>query len=133
MGKAGVLIVEDDDATREVLVELLTMEGYGVYEAPDGKPALERMRTHPEGLVVLLDLWMPGIDGLAVLSALAADSPLAARHVYILMTAVGKTLPEAVRQLVGQLNVSVVLKPFEFDTMLAAIEQAASRLPGTAV
>jgi two-component system NtrC family sensor kinase len=72
MGATGVLIVEDDEPTREVLVELLTDARYTVYQAPDGKLALERLRTHPEGLVVLLDLMMPGVDGFKVLQAVAA-------------------------------------------------------------
>jgi two-component system response regulator FlrC len=124
-----VLIVEDDDATREVLVDLLTDAGYTVYEAPDGKPALERLRAHPEGMVVLLDWMMPGIDGLAVLQAVAAESPLAKRHSYILMSATGRWLPTEMLLLLKQLNVSSVPKPFDVDEMLAAVEQAASRLP----
>ena len=131
MHTAGVLVVEDDDATREVLVDLLTDGGYTVYEAPDGKPALERLRAHPEGLVVLLDWMMPGIDGLAVLQAVAAESPLARRHRYILMSATGRWLPPEMARLLEQLNVSSVPKPFDIDEMLAAVEQAASFLPGT--
>ncbi len=67
MEAVGVLIVEDDDATREVLTELLEDVGYRVFIASNGKPALEWLRTHPEGLVVLLDLMMPGMDGYALL------------------------------------------------------------------
>lgn len=87
MSTRGVLIVEDDESTREILVDLLADAGYVVYQAPNGKPALERLRSHPEGLVVLLDLMMPGVDGLQVLQAVATESSLATRHTYILMTA----------------------------------------------
>jgi two-component system response regulator FlrC len=125
---AGVLVVEDDQSTREVIVECLQDAGYTVYEAPDGAPALERLRTHPEGLVVLLDLWMPGIDGYQVLQAVAAESPLATKHMYILLSAIGRTLPLHVVDLLKQLNVSSMSKPFDIDELLAAVEQAASTL-----
>jgi CheY-like chemotaxis protein len=105
------------------------MAGYTVFVAPDGKPALERMRTHPAGLVVLLDLMMPGMDGCAVLQALAADVPLAAKHACLLMTAAKETLPGRVRQLLQQLQVPVVAKPFDLDRLLQAVEQAAAKLP----
>lgn len=129
MGKTGVLVVEDDTGLREVLVDLFTSEGYAVYEAPDGQPALERMRTHPEGLVVLLDWMMPGVDGLAVLRAVAAESSLATRHVYILTTAAGNILPAELKQLARQLSVDMVFKPFDIDTLVDAVSQAASHLP----
>lgn len=131
MSAVEILVVEDDDSTREVLVDLLTEAGYTVYEAPDGKPALERLRAHPEGLVVLLDWMMPGIDGLAVLQAVAVESPLAKRHSYILMSATGRWLPLELMQLLKQLNIATVSKPFDLDELLAAIEKAASRLPHT--
>jgi two-component system OmpR family response regulator len=55
----GVLVVDDDTAIRQVLVAFFTDEGYAVFEAPDGMSALERMRSSPRHLVVLLD-WRAG-------------------------------------------------------------------------
>ena len=128
MGATSVLVVEDDEGTREVLGEALAEAGYTVYQAPDGKPALERLRTHPEGLVVVLDWWMPGRDGLQVVQAVAAEAPLATRHSYILMTALGKTLPVPVVALLKQLGIPHGSKPFDLDDLLAAVAQAAARL-----
>jgi two-component system response regulator FlrC len=128
MAAADILIVEDDEMTREVLAEFLESEGYSVYQAPDGRPALERMRTHPVGLVVLLDLMMPGMDGYAVLQAVAAESSKAPKHAYILMSATGRFLPTKVIPLLKQLNVSSLSKPFDLDELLAAVQKAASRL-----
>lgn len=124
----GILVVEDDQATREEVVEFLQDAGYTVYEAPDGLPALERLRTHPEGLVVLLDLMMPGMDGYAVLQAVAHESPLATRHAYILFSAIGRTLPLKVVDLLKQLNMPSLPKPFDLDELLAAVEKAACTL-----
>ena len=90
-------------------------------------PALERMTLHPEGLVVVFDLWMPGMDGYAVMQALAADSPLATRHGYLLMTAVGRTLPDKVRLLLKQLDIKLIHKPFDLDELVKAVEEVAKR------
>lgn len=124
----GVLVVEDDQDIREVMVEYLQDAGYTVYEAPDGRPALERLRSHPEGLVVLLDLMMPGMDGYALLQAVGEESPLATRHAYILVSATSRTLPLKVAAILKQLNVKSVPKPFDLDELLAAVQKAASTL-----
>jgi CheY-like chemotaxis protein len=128
MRAPGVLIVEDDEPVRELLAKLLQEEGYTVFTAPDGQPALERLRTHPSGLVVLFDLMMPGMDGYALLRAIAAESPLTTQHAYILMSAMAKTLPLKVVQLLKHLNGDALSKPFDLEDVLAAVKKAASRL-----
>ena len=127
MGATSILIVEDDDSTRAILSELLEDAGYRVFTAPDGQPALERLRTHPEGLVVLLDLMMPGMDGYALLQAIAADSQLLRKHAYILMSATAKLLPLKVVELLKHLHVASISKPFEIDEVLLAVQRAARR------
>jgi CheY-like chemotaxis protein len=57
-----VLIVEDDEATREVIRRSLTREGWSVVETPNGKVALEHMAQRMPSLI-LLDLIMPEMDG----------------------------------------------------------------------
>lgn len=128
MAAAEVLVVDDDQEIREIVADFLREEGYTVYEAQDGKPALERLRTHPEGLVVLLDLMMPGMDGYAVLQTVAAESSLATSHTYILMSATGRFLTPNVIEPLKQLKISSLSKPFDMDEMLAAVRKAAARL-----
>jgi len=128
MAATGVLVGEDDQDIRALIVEYLQSAGYTVYEAPDGKPALERLRTHPKGLVVLLDLMMPGIDGYAVLQAVAHEPSLATKHAYILVSATSKTLPLKIAAILKQLHVTSVPKPFDLDELLAAVQKAASIL-----
>ena len=123
-----VLVVEDDVYIRESLAHLLREEGYTVYEAPDGRPALERLHRSTERMVVLLDLNMPGMDGRQLLEAVAAHDVLATRHAFILVTANERTLPLVFATLLAQLRVSVIAKPFDIDTVLAAVAQAAARL-----
>jgi DNA-binding response OmpR family regulator len=66
-GHRRILVVDDDEPTRRLLRELLTMEGYTVEEAPDGPTAITKVSgLHPD--LVLLDVMMPGLDGLDVLA-----------------------------------------------------------------
>jgi two-component system response regulator MprA len=64
-GRAQVLVVDDDRAIREMLARTLAAEGYGVETAVDGGAALAAVeRAVPD--VLVLDISMPGVDGLAV-------------------------------------------------------------------
>src|SRR5713101_9320292 len=63
-----VLVIDDDEAAREILVELLGRIGYHAFAAPDGRAGLEWLAgaaAPPQA--VLLDLRMPGLDGFEVL------------------------------------------------------------------
>lgn len=124
-----VLVVDDDPDIRASLVVLLQDAGYAVYEAPDGKPALQRLRQSSERLVVLLDMQMPGVDGVAVLEAVAAHHELATRHAYIVMSAhAGRTLPLKMATLLIELQAPILAKPFDIDDVLVAVHVAEQRL-----
>ena len=83
MSDAAILIVDDDDNNRFTLVQRLGREGYAnLATANDGREALERMAQGPFDLV-LLDVMMPGLDGIAVLTAMKRDPHL--RHVPVIM------------------------------------------------
>lgn len=58
-----VLIVEDEEATREMLAMLLESEGYAVAAAANGEEALSSLRQRERPDVILLDLMMPVMDG----------------------------------------------------------------------
>lgn len=68
---ATILIVDDEDSIRISLRGILEDEGYGVVEASSGREALEYLSTHSADLV-LLDVWMPGMDGLETLEQIHA-------------------------------------------------------------
>jgi two-component system nitrogen regulation response regulator NtrX len=68
---AQILIVDDEAAIRESLAGILEDEGYEVLLASSGEQALTLVAEHPCD-VVLLDIWLPGIDGLETLRQLAA-------------------------------------------------------------
>ena len=71
-GAKRVLLVEDDDANRTILVEFLGSRGFAVDEATNGPEALERAAAGQPDLVVL-DVQLPGMDGLEVLARLRAS------------------------------------------------------------
>jgi CheY-like chemotaxis protein len=125
---ARVLVVDDDEATRETLSWALADEGHEVAVAADGQRALELLRVATDRWVVLFDYRMPDLDGEALLSIIAADAHLAARHAYIGMTASPESLPAAVAQFQTQLGVPLLGKPFDLDDLLDTVACAASRL-----
>ncbi len=67
-----VLIVDDDESTREVVSRHLRRAGYSTVEARDGEEALLRARVLTPGLVIL-DLLMPGVDGFEVLRTIRSE------------------------------------------------------------
>ena len=70
-----VLVIDDDQATRDLLARFLTKEGFYVATASDGKAGLEQARTR-RPRAILLDVTMPRMDGWAVLRVLRADPEL---------------------------------------------------------
>lgn len=70
-----VLVVEDEDDLRSALVELLSIWGYRVSAAADGREALDRLRTGQDPLVILLDLQMPVMTGDELLDEVTRHPP----------------------------------------------------------
>jgi hypothetical protein len=70
--RARVLVADDNTDMREYLVRLLKASGYDVDAVADGQDALESVRAHPPDLLVS-DVMMPRLDGLALVSTLRAD------------------------------------------------------------
>jgi CheY-like chemotaxis protein len=123
-----VLVVDDDQPTREVLRMMLEDAGYEVVEAPNGTAALELLRASEQRMVALVDQVMPGVDGIAVLSTLADDPQLAARHAYVLMTAGARPLGEPEVALLSTLSAPLLRKPFDIDVLLEVVAEVARRV-----
>jgi len=68
-----ILVVEDNQVSRDLVVELLTAAGYIVLEAEDGLGLLERVK-HERPNLILMDLQLPHIDGLTLTRQLKADA-----------------------------------------------------------
>ncbi len=119
MSSKGIIHVIDDEAViRDVLAQLLTSEGYEIEMSSSGEEALEKFPS-PSFDVILLDLLMPGLDGLEVLRRIKRVDPLAA---VIIITAYG-SVESAVEALkIGALD--YVQKPFKHDDLLRVLEKA---------
>ena len=80
-----ILVVDDEETIREVVRRYLEREGFRVTEAADGFEALDTIRTEPPDLIVL-DLMLPGIDGLSLTQHLRQDRQIP----IIMLTAKGE-------------------------------------------
>lgn len=109
-----ILIVEDEAEIAGYLRRGLTFEGYNVEIAADGRQALEIARERPPDLVVL-DLMLPGIDGLEVARRIrtASDVP-------IIMLTARDAVPDRVAGLEAGAD-DYLIKPFAFEELLARI------------
>jgi CheY-like chemotaxis protein len=117
-GGKTILVVEDDDATREALGLILGAQGFGVLRAANGQEALVLMRAGPQPDLILLDLMMPIMDGWQFRREQTQDPSLSAIPVVVL-SADGN-----VRQKAAALRADGYLqKPFEVDSLLEAIHQ----------
>ena len=91
-----ILIVEDDRATRVLLTQILKGEGYSVAEAKNGALALARLREDKFDLV-LLDIWMPHMNGLELLARLRAEE-IGVKAIVMTSDDTPSTLLRAVRE-----------------------------------
>lgn len=85
--KSHILVVDDEPVARQSLTDILRLEGYTVNSVPNGQAAVEYVRTHPVELMIV-DLRMPGMDGLEVVQVVNQISP---ETEIVLLTAFGTT------------------------------------------
>ncbi len=114
-----VLVVDDDDDIRDVLYDFLMEEGYQVSLARNGAEALAVLERE-YGLVVLLDLSMPGIDGAGVLDALRAQQR--SDHQVIVITGRPRIV-QTEGWLASGAAQAVIQKPFNIDRLLLLLER----------
>ncbi len=69
-----ILVVDDEERIRQSLNGVLKDEGYEVLEAKDGIQALKQIESDPPD-AVLLDIWMPGMDGMETLERMKTQIP----------------------------------------------------------
>ncbi|MFA7329975.1 MAG: response regulator transcription factor [Candidatus Delongbacteria bacterium] len=123
MSRPEILVVEDEADIRELVRHVLEKDGFPVRVAADGETALREVRSAPPGLV-LLDLMLPGLDGLEVCRRLRAQ-PDTAELPIIMLTARGEE-----SDVVAGLNLGAddyVTKPFSPRVLLARLQAAIRR------
>jgi PAS domain S-box-containing protein len=116
----GVMIVDDDDATRQVVSRTLTRGGWTVVDAENGQIALERLKKFEPNLI-LLDLVMPQMDGFQFLTALRNDGVHANVPVVVLTS---KDLTPSERsQLTGRVETIVQKGDYSREALLREIKR----------
>ena len=113
-GPVDVLVVDDDEAVRTSWVDILRTAGWAVEEAPDAFAALQRLREMSVGVIVL-DVRMPGLDGLGLIDRLDESPPV------ILVAANHYEADVVVRR--DKIH-TFILKPVVPDRLIAAVAAA---------
>jgi DNA-binding NtrC family response regulator len=122
MAKAKVLIIDDEKLVRWSLQQQLSREGYEAESAPTGEEGLHLL-TEGDFELVLLDLRLPGMDGVAVLRAIKKLE----REIAVVMLTADTGIAHAVECVrLGAHN--YLCKPFDFDEVKVALEKAREEL-----
>jgi two-component system response regulator AtoC len=113
-----ILVVDDDAAVRKVLAALLGQAGHRVFEASSGEEALALVGKEAVDLIIA-DVRMPGIDGLALLTAVAASAP----DLPVVMISGHASIPMAVEAMKRGAR-DFLEKPFDREEVLVTAERA---------
>jgi DNA-binding response OmpR family regulator len=119
--KAKILVVDDEETMRRSLADILRLEGYQVHTLSNGAAAIETLKKETFDLL-LLDLKMPGIDGLEVMRT---AGPLAPEMMIILLTAHG-SLQSAI-EAIRHDAFDYLLKPSSPTQIIQSVQSALSR------
>jgi two-component system, OmpR family, KDP operon response regulator KdpE len=125
MSAGRILVVDDEPQIRRIMRTTLTSAGYEIDDAKTGEEALVKLREFRPDLV-LLDMNMPGMGGLAACRAIRADS-----DVGIIVLTVRDTEADKVEALDAGAD-DFVTKPFSTPELLARIRAAFRRVPASA-
>ncbi len=126
MPKPRILIIEDERGLTDVLAYNLQREGYETIVAHDGRDGLRKAQTQPPDLV-LLDLMLPGLDGLEVCRQLRAGQQTA-RVPILMLTAKGEETDQVIGFSVGADD--YVTKPFSVKVLLQRVRALQRRSDG---
>ncbi len=122
--KSNILVVDDEPVARQSLTDILKLEGYNVASAPNGQAAVEHVRTHSIDLMIV-DLRMPGMDGLEVVQVVNQIAP---DTEVILLTAFGST-ETAIQALRLRIH-DYLLKPASPAQIIATVKKGLARRSG---
>lgn len=123
MKKSKVLLIEDEETVRKLIVDFLSKHGYEVSAFADGPEGLEHVRSQGLPHIALLDLDLPTIHGFEIASKLKtmADVPI------IFVTSSGET--DIIVQGLKKYAEDFIVKPFELRELEARVEVVLSRMP----
>jgi UDP-3-O-acyl N-acetylglucosamine deacetylase len=122
-----ILIVDDEDGVRESVREVLTDEGYRVVDTADGTCVLKMIQDEKPELV-LLDIWMPQVDGIGLLKEIKSQEP----GINVVMVSGHGNIHTAVTATkFGAFD--FIEKPVSLDGLLLTVQRALGEMPGATV
>ena len=124
MTQKTILVVDDEDGVRESVREVLSDEGYRVVDTADGTEVLRIIKEHrPE--LVLLDIWMPQMDGIGLLKEIKSLKP----DINVVMVSGHGNIHTAVTATkFGAFD--FIEKPVSLDGLLSTVQRALGEVPG---
>ena len=114
-----VLVVDDDNATRQTIARMLEAGGFAVVQASSGTEALDRLAAGTDDIdIVLSDVTMPGITGI--------DLSYQIRNLYpgMPVAIVSGDVSELERSIIGRSDVPFIKKPFHAESLYSAVREA---------
>jgi CheY-like chemotaxis protein len=124
MGKR-VLVVDDDNPTRQTIARILEAGGFSVIQASSGTEALDRLAASTDDIdIVLSDVTMPGMTGI--------DLSYQIRNLYpgMPVAIVSGDVSELERSIIGRSDVPFIKKPFHAESLYSAVREAIRSHPG---
>lgn len=112
-----ILVVDDEEANRRLVDSVLEPAGYQVLTAGSGAEGIEKALAHAPDLV-LMDVQMPGMDGVTALKSLRADPRTAALKV---IAVTGQALKGDAERLLGEGFDGYVAKPIRYKELMTAV------------
>jgi CheY-like chemotaxis protein len=113
-----ILVVEDDEDAREAMVALLQLKGYRAVPAGNGKEALDYLQRAPVPDLILLDLWMPVMDGWEFRHQQKQDPRLATVPVVVVTALSDRTDVDADE---------IIIKPVDVEHLLTTVSHYCRR------
>jgi CheY-like chemotaxis protein len=113
-----ILVVEDDEDARDAMVALLQMKGYRAVPAGNGQEALDYLRRAPLPNLIILDLWMPVMDGWQFRTEQVKDPRLAGIPVIVVTALSDRTDVDANE---------IIIKPVDVDRLLTTVSHYCRR------
>ena len=118
--KKQILVVEDSQDLRELIIRMLVLENYDILIAKDGEEALEIIKLHKLDLM-LLDIMMPGKSGLEVLEEIRASKDSKIKELPIVMVTARSSIDDVDAALFAGAT-SYIVKPFRAAALKSKIQ-----------
>jgi DNA-binding NtrC family response regulator len=122
MTEANILLVDDEVAFVDAMTRRLRKRNAEVFQAYDGNQAMEMLAANPEIEVVVLDVKMPGKDGIAVLADIKQNHPL----VEVIMLTGHGTVESAIDGMKQGAH-DYLMKPCDMDVLMEKVKTAATK------